>query len=170
MASQWCSPGRGISGIRWGGLGGRHDPYCWSVTFSIQTAVSPSSASEMAIWLMAVVGVAPCQCFTPGGIQTISPGRISCFGPLSQFTQPQPDTTISVWPSGCVCQAVRAPGSKVTVPPSTGVEPVLSNVESILTEPVKYSAGACSDGCDPIRVTVLLRSHTGCRCRTNSCP
>jgi hypothetical protein len=26
------------------------------------------------MWVMAVVGVAPCQCFSPGGIQTTSPG------------------------------------------------------------------------------------------------
>ena len=28
----------------------------------------------MAIWVIAVVGAAPCQCFSPGGIQTTSPG------------------------------------------------------------------------------------------------
>ena len=30
-----------------------------------------------------------------------------------------PEVTIRVWPSGCVCQAVRAPGSKVTAAPPT---------------------------------------------------
>ena len=73
----------------------------------------------MAMWLMAVVGVAPCQCFSPGANQTTSPGRISSTGPPSRWTQPQPAVTISVWPSGCVCQAVRAPGSKVTRAPAT---------------------------------------------------
>ena len=68
----------------------------------------------MAICVMAVVGVAPCQCFSPGGNQTTSPGRISSIGPPSRCTWPQPAVTISVWPSGCVCQAVRAPGSNVT--------------------------------------------------------
>ena len=63
---------------------------------------------------MAVVGVAPCQCFSPGANQTTSPGRISSTGPPSRWTRPQPDITISVWPSGWVCQAVRAPGSNVT--------------------------------------------------------
>ena len=28
-----------------------------------------------------------------------------------------PDVTIILWPKGCVCQTVRAPGSTVTVPP-----------------------------------------------------
>ena len=37
----------------------------------------------------------------------------------SRCTRPQPDVTISVWPSGWVCQAVRAPGSKVTLAPLT---------------------------------------------------
>src|SRR5215475_4666889 len=36
---------------------------------------------------------------------------------LNRPTQPQPDVMIKVWPSGCVCQAVRAPGSNVTLPP-----------------------------------------------------
>ena len=31
--------------------------------------------------VIAVVGVAPCQCFSPGGNQTTSPGRISSIGP-----------------------------------------------------------------------------------------
>ena len=73
----------------------------------------------MAMCVMAVVGEAPCQCFRPGGNQTTSPGRISSIGPPSRCTQPRPAVTIRVWPSGCVCQAVRAPGSKVTWPPLT---------------------------------------------------
>ena len=36
----------------------------------------------MAMWVIAVVAVAPCQCFSPGGNQMMSPGRISSFGPL----------------------------------------------------------------------------------------
>src|ERR1017187_3435468 len=31
----------------------------------------------MAIWLIAVVGAAPCQCFSASGIQTTSPGRLA---------------------------------------------------------------------------------------------
>ena len=34
----------------------------------------------MAMCVMAVVGVAPCQCFSPGENQTTSPGRISSIG------------------------------------------------------------------------------------------
>ncbi len=34
----------------------------------------------MAMWVMAVVGAAPCQCFSPGANQTTSPGRISSIG------------------------------------------------------------------------------------------
>ena len=40
--------------------------YCASLTFSIQSTALPSSASWMAMWVMAVVGAAPCQCFSPG--------------------------------------------------------------------------------------------------------
>ena len=73
----------------------------------------------MAMCVIAVVEVAPCQCFSPGGHQTTSPGRISCFGPPSLCTHPHPDVTIRVCPSGCVCHAVRAPGSNVTLTPRT---------------------------------------------------
>ena len=45
---------------------------------------------------MAVVGAAPCQCFSPGGNQTTSPGRISSIGPPQRCTRPQPAVTISV--------------------------------------------------------------------------
>ena len=72
----------------------------------------------MAMCVIAVVGVAPCQCFSPGGNQTTSPGRISSTGPPPRCTRPQPAVTIRVWPSGCVCQAVRAPGSNVTLAPT----------------------------------------------------
>ena len=36
-----------------------------------------------------------------------------------RWTRPQPAVTISVCPSGCVCHAVRAPGSNVTLAPAT---------------------------------------------------
>ena len=46
-------------------------------------------------------------------------GRVLACNLASRRTQPQPSVTISVWPSGCVCQAVRAPGSKVTFAAAT---------------------------------------------------
>ncbi len=55
--------------------------YCSSVTCSIQSTTLPSSCSWIAMCVMAVVGAAPCQCFSPGGNQTTSPGRISSIGP-----------------------------------------------------------------------------------------
>src|SRR5205809_3881899 len=73
----------------------------------------------MAMCVIAVVAVAPCQCFSPGENQMTSPGRISSLGPPQRCAQPQPAVTINVWPSGWVCQAVRAPGSKVTLAPAT---------------------------------------------------
>src|SRR3954465_12255805 len=75
----------------------------------------------MAMCVIAVAAVAPCQCFSPGGNQTTSPGRISSTGPPSRCAHPQPLITIRVWPSGCVCHAVRAPGSNVTLAPLTRV-------------------------------------------------
>src|SRR4029453_11096689 len=63
---------------------------------------------------MLAFGPAPCQCFSPGAIQTVSPGRISRIGAPQTCTRPTPETTCRVWPSGWVCQAVRAFGSKRT--------------------------------------------------------
>src|SRR6266568_8939626 len=98
---------------------------------------------------IAVVGVAPCQCFSPDGIQTTSPGRISSTGPPQRCARPQPAVTIKVCPSGWVCQAVRAPGSKVTLAPRTRAGAGASNNGSMRTVPVNQSAGPLPDGCDP---------------------
>src|SRR5262245_21296654 len=75
--------------------------YVWywsSGTCSIQSTALPSSFSWTAMWVIAVVAVAPCQCFSPGANQTTSPGRISSTGPPQRWAQPQPDVTIRVWP------------------------------------------------------------------------
>src|SRR5579864_5385703 len=106
----------------------------------------------MAICVMAVVGVAPCQCFWPGGIQTTSPGRISSTGPPQRCARPQPAVTIKVCPSGCVCHAVRAPGSNVTLAPNARAGAGGLKSGSIRTVPVKYSAGPLPDGCKPHRL------------------
>jgi hypothetical protein len=52
--------------------------------------------------------------------------------------------------SGCVCHAVRAPGSKVTIAPLTRAESLPLKGESTRTVPVKYPAGPLLDGCDPL--------------------
>src|SRR5947208_5312369 len=103
----------------------------------------------MAMCVMAVVDVAPCQCFSPGGNQTTSPGRISSIGPPSHCAQPTPEVTINVCPSGCVCHAVRAPGSNVTLAPRTRAGSGASNKESILTCPVNHSADPLVDNWFP---------------------
>src|SRR5207249_238420 len=77
-----------------------HRWYCSSLTFSIQSEFLPSSCSTMAMCVIAVVGAAPCQCFSLGGNQTTSPGRISSIDPSHRCARPQPAVTISVWPKG----------------------------------------------------------------------
>ena len=64
--------------------------------------------------------------------------------------------TIRVWPSGCVCHAVRAPGSNVTKAMDTraGSGGLLSG--SIRTVQVKYSAGPLPDGCEPMRFMSIV--------------
>ncbi len=102
----------------------------------------------MAICVIAVVGVAPCQCFSPGANQTTSPGRISSTGPPSRCAQPSPEVTINVWPNGCVCHAVRAPGSNVTLAPRTHAGSGASNSGSIRTVPVNQSEDPILELCE----------------------
>src|SRR5919106_3694329 len=71
-------------------------PYCSSLTCSIQSTTLPSRASWMARCVIEVVRVAPCQCFSPGGNQTTSPGSTSSTGPPQVCTHPRPDMTINV--------------------------------------------------------------------------
>src|SRR5215467_7308012 len=105
----------------------------------------------MAICVIAVVGVAPCQCFSLGENQTTSPGRISSIGPPSRCAHPRPDVTISVCSSGCVCHAVRAPGSKLTLAHRTRAGLGASNNGSIRTLPVNQSPTPLFHGCDRLR-------------------
>lgn len=51
------------------------------MTFSIQSTTLPFSSSWIAICVIAVAGDAPCQCFSPGGQETTSPGRMTRIGP-----------------------------------------------------------------------------------------
>src|SRR5437870_4577790 len=99
--------------------------------------------------VIAAVGDAPCQCFSPGANQTTSPGRISSIGPPQRCAHPRPDVTINVWPNGCVCQAVRAPGSNVTLAPRTRAGSGASNSGSMRTVPVKYSVDPLVELCEP---------------------
>src|SRR6184192_3910882 len=104
----------------------------------------------MAMCVIAVVGVAPCQCFSPGENHTTSPGRISSIGPSHFWAHPSPEVTINVCPRGCVCQAVRAPGSNVTLAPRTRAGSGASNNGSIRTLPVNQSAGPSVETCEPL--------------------
>ena len=105
-------------------------------------------------WLaLAVFGLAPCQCLTPGGHQSTSPGRISSMGPPQHWVQPSPAVTINDCPSGCVCHAERAPGSNVTDPAATREGSWAWMSGSTRTVPVKYSSGPFWEGCDPFRFT-----------------
>src|SRR5205807_4215940 len=108
--------------------------------------------------VMAALDVAPCQCFTPGGVQMTSPGLISCFAPPACCTQPVPAVTTSVWPSGWLCHAERAPGSNVTYEPETLEGAFGWNSGSTRTEPVKYCSGALFERCEPLRVMVMASS------------
>src|SRR5439155_12240362 len=120
----------------------------------------------MATCVMAVVGPAPCQCFSPGENHTTSPGRISSIGPSHFWAHPSPEVTINVCPSGCVCQAVRAPGSNVTLAPRTRAGSGASNSGSIRTLPVNQSAGPLLEGCEPL-LLISIFSIPPCRSPAN---
>src|SRR6476646_3142713 len=94
----------------------------------------------MAICSMPWSAVAPCQCFSPGGIHTVSPARISRSGPPQAWTRPVPARTYKVCPSGWVCHAVRAPGSKLTRADRTRAGDGASMMGSWNTVPVNDSA------------------------------
>src|SRR6478609_979592 len=117
----------------------------------------------MAMWVIAVVGDAPCQCFSPGSNQTTSPGLIFSTGPPSRCTRPDPAVTIRTCPRGWVCQAVRAPGSNVTALPAARAGSGDANSGSILTVPVKYSFGPLPEGRDPLLLICMNLSFGCCR-------
>src|SRR5947209_16731657 len=99
---------------------------------------------------MPVFGPAPCQCFSPGGIHTVSPALISRIGPPFACTRPTPEMTCSVCPSGWVCHAVRAPGSKLTRPARMHAGAGASMIGSCHTTPVNESFGCRRVGTDPL--------------------
>jgi len=57
---------------------------------SIQVTGEPSSDFWMAMWVIAVVSVALCQCLWPGGHQITSPVRISTRSSPSHPVHPIP--------------------------------------------------------------------------------
>src|ERR1700761_9452993 len=98
---------------------------------------------------MPVVGEPPCQCFSPGGIHTTSPGLISWIGPPLVWKRPTPWITYSVCPSGWVCHAVRAPGSNATRLATMRIGACGVMIGSCHTVPVKLSLGPCRVGREP---------------------
>ena len=94
-------------------------------------------SSWMAMCVIAVVGEAPCQCFSPGGNMTTSPGRISSTGPPQRCTRPTPAVTISVCPSGVGVPGGAGARLKVTLAPVPRAGSDAWKSGSIRTVPVK---------------------------------
>src|SRR4051812_42576588 len=111
---------------------------------------------------MATVEEAPCQCFSPAANHTTSPGLISSTGPPSFCAQPTPAVTTRVCPMGCVCQAVRAPGSNVTSAAAVRAGAIGWKSGSMRTVPVNHSAGPLFDGCVPILLISILLDDLVC--------
>src|SRR5580704_10823195 len=112
----------------------------------------------MAMCVMTVVSVAPCQCFLSGGHVMTSPGRISSFGSPQHCVHPRPERTIKLCPQGCVCHAERAPGSNVTLAPLNSPPPGAWNRGSTRTLPVKLSDEPLRVGCEPFRLIFMTFS------------
>ena len=87
--------------------------------------------------------------------------------PTPAWARPTPDVTISVWPSGWVCHAVRAPGSNVTLAPAARAGTGASNSGSMRTVPVNQSAGPLADGCEPLRLISISPPGVAAEARTN---
>src|ERR1700744_2951317 len=103
----------------------------------------------MAMWPMALVFVAPCQCFTPGGVHTTSPVLMVCLALPASCTHPIPLVTMSSWPAGCVCHTECVPGSKVTDAAVVLVDGAPGNSGSTRPKPEKSCARTLPDGCVP---------------------
>src|SRR5205823_6290175 len=95
--------------------------------------------------------------FSLGSNQTTSPGLISSTCPPSRCAHPRPAVTINVWPNGCVCHAVRAPGSNVTLAPRTRAGSGASNSGSIRTVPVNQSADPSVETCEPLLLIFMYQ-------------
>ena len=98
----------------------------------------------MAMCVIAMVGDAPCQCFSPGGNQTTSPGRISSTGP------PRAAPAAAGRHDQRLAQRVRVPrgacprlerDSRAT----DACRPLPWNGASIRTVPVNHSSGPLAD-------------------------
>src|SRR5438309_11600124 len=85
-------------------------------------------------------------------------------GAPQRWWRPQPEVTMSVCPSGCVCQSLRAQGSNVTYAPPARAGGASWNSGSIRTVPVKCSAGPTCDGCEPLRL-ISMWSLLLCKAR-----
>ena len=122
----------------------------------------------MAMCAMLLLAVAPCQCSSPGGIQTVSQAFMTFGRSFLSPTRPTPLTTCNVYPNGCVCHAVRAPGSNATFNARTLAGSGALTIGSCHTVPVNQSDDACLVGRDPafmIFIDVPLEVLAMSRCQ-----
>ncbi len=119
--------------------------------------------------VIAVVGVAPCQCFSPGGNQTTSPGRISSIGPPSRCAQPHAgrDDQRLAERMG-VPRRARARLERDARPGRPGPARATGTSGSMRTVPVNQSAEPFVDAFEPIslnfhfQIFVLSRRWLEC--------
>jgi hypothetical protein len=67
--------------------------------------------------------------------------------PPRDCTSPRPSVTYSVWPAGCECQAVRAPGANRTMLTRMRLKSSPLVMTSYQTSPVNVSAGPLTLAC-----------------------
>src|SRR2546428_2567040 len=84
--------------------------------------------------------------------------------PPQRGTKPRPAVTMSVWPSGWVCQADRAPGSNVTLAPCARPGALARNSGSTRTLPVNHSVGPSLDDREPLLLMSMSVSRSRCSC------
>ena len=97
--------------------------YSSSVTGSHHSLRVPSPGTSTARWMNQLSASAPCQCLTPAGIWTTSPARSARAGCPSSWYHPRPPVHSRICPppleAWWMCQLLRQPGAKVTLPMAT---------------------------------------------------
>ena len=110
----------------------------------------------MAMCVIAVVGAAPCQCFSPGRNQTTSPGRIS-----SIWTAPVAAPVRSRRHDQGLAQRMRCAmltgaGSNVTLAPTTRAGCIRLEQRIDPHRARKLLGRSFAEGCEPLRLMSIF--------------
>jgi hypothetical protein len=128
-----------------------HPPYCSSVTCSIHSTALPSSISAIAMWVIAVVGDAPCQCRSPGaephdvaGANLLDRSAVALHASATRRDDQRLPERMCV--PRRAAPGLERHGRSADAARST----VAETASQFAPHPVNQSAGPLADGCDPL--------------------